>query len=102
MTKLNYFALNKKVDNYMNDTQFLQGTLTEEEGFLVMWYFLQGHYELAGGQFDISDILSASEPITFNGSNVKRPADSGMIWHWNEAVKKFRAEGIPPLKTLTK
>ena len=36
------------------------------------------------------------------GDRKVTPADSGMIWHWNEAVKKFREQGIPPLKSLMK
>jgi hypothetical protein len=66
---------------------------------------------LAGGEFDLSDILSASQPFEFDdnghfdgqvkGNRRIEPADSGMVWHWNEAVKKFREEGKPkptPLK----
>jgi hypothetical protein len=95
----------------MSDNKFSDDTLTEEEAFWVMWYFLQGHYELSGGQFDLSDILSASQPFEFDdnghfdgqvkGNRLVAPADSGMVWHWNEAVKKYREHGRPkptPLK----
>jgi hypothetical protein len=95
----------------MSDNKFSNDTLTEEEAFWVMWYFLEGHYELAGGQFDLSDILSASQPFEFDdnghfdgqvkGNRRVAPADSGMVWHWNEAVKKYREHGRPkptPLK----
>jgi cobyric acid synthase len=93
-------------------TEFSKETLTEEEAFWVMFYFLEGHYEISGGQFDISDILSASQPFEFDknghfdgkveGNRKISVADSGMIWHWNEAVKKFRQQGIPKPKALKK
>ena len=91
---------------------FHDETLTSEEAFWVMWYFLQEHYELSEGTFDVSDILSACQPVTFNeqghfdfsaGANgVKAPSDSGMVHFWNDAVAKFRKEGIPDTKKLRK
>jgi hypothetical protein len=96
----------------MTENSFSNETLTEEEAFWVMFYFLEGHYKLSDGQFDISDILSASQPFEFDKrghfdgqvheNRSTAPADSGMIWHWNEAVKKFRAQGKPSPKPLTK
>lgn len=92
--------------------EFSKNTLTEEDAFWVMWYFLDGHYQLAGGEFDLSDILSASQPFEFDNNGhfdgqvdgIRRvaPADSGMIWHWNEAVKKYREQGRPKTQLLKK
>jgi len=62
-----------------------------------MWYFLQEHYELSKGNFDVSEILSALEPVS-NGF----PADSGMVHFWNDAIGKYRRDGIPPQKVLTR
>lgn len=69
--------------------QFIKTDLTHEEAFWVMWYFLKQHYELSGGQFNIRDILSASQPMEFNadghidgkitGNRTIAPADSGMV-----------------------
>lgn len=94
-----------KMPNEISDNTFAYTNLTEEEAFWVMWYFLDGHYKLAGGEFDLSDILSASQPFEFDdnghfdgqvkGNRRVAPADSGMVWHWNEAVKKFREHGRP-------
>lgn len=96
----------------MTENDFSNKTLTEEEAFWVMYYFLEGHYELSGGQFDVSDILSGSQPFEFDdnghfdgkvlGNRRVAPADSGMVWHWNEAVKKFREQGRPKPQPLTK
>ena len=96
----------------MTSNNFSNDKLTEEEAFWVMFYFLEGHYELSDGQFDISDILSASQPFEFDkrghfdgqvhANRRTAPAGSGMIWHWNEAVKKFREQGKPLPKPLTK
>ena len=52
--------------------------------------------------FDVSDILSASEPMDWDDSGIKRPADSGMIDFWNEALEKYRKRGIPDWKKLKK
>lgn len=96
----------------MADNKFSNGTLTEEEAFWVMFYFLEYHYELSGGQFDVSDILSGSQPFEFNvdgtfdgevhGNRRTAPADSGMIWHWNKAIEKFRKDGPPTPNPLKK
>jgi hypothetical protein len=90
--------------------KFKGTTLSSEDAFWVMWYFLKEHYDSSSGQFDVSDILSASEPTEFDidghiDGNVLRdrniaPADSGMISSWNEAIEKFEKEGIPPTKKL--
>ena len=95
-----------------SDNDFTHNNLTEEEAFWVMHYFLNGHYELAGGEFDLSDILSATQPFEFDdnghfdgevkGKRIIAPADSGMVWHWNEAVKKYREQGRPKPTPLTK
>lgn len=76
-----------------------------------MWYFLKEHYDLSGGQFDISDILSASQPMEFDakghfdgkvlGNRTIAPADSGMVSFWNEAIEKYRKFGIPTTKDLS-
>lgn len=81
----------------MAEIQFAETSLNGEESFWVMWYFLQEHYVLSEGTFDVSDILSASQPVG-NGA----PADSGMIHFWNDAIEKYRRNGIPPQKVLTK
>lgn len=96
----------------MIDFGFKSETLTAEESFWVMYYFLEEHYTLSGGQFDVSDILSASEPIGFDdkghfdltgsGQAFVAPADRAMISYWNEAIEKYRRNGRPGLKTLTK
>ena len=67
-----------------------------------MFYFLEKHYELSDGTFDISDILSASEPMVWNGSGIKKPADCGMVGYWNEALEKYRKGGKPDWKRLKK
>ncbi len=68
-------------------TKFKEDNLTAEDAFWVMWYFLQEQYELSNNTFEVSDILSASEPKDWDGSGIKRPADNGMIDFWNEALK---------------
>jgi len=83
-------------------TEFKTESLSSEEAFWVMFYFLQEHYELSENTFDVSDILSASEPMDWDGSGIKRPADSGMIDFWNEALEKFRKQGKPECKRLEK
>jgi len=95
----------------MIENKFSNDTLTEEDAFWVMWYFLQEHYELSGGEFNLSDILSASQPFEFDekghfdgevkGNRRVAPADSGMVSYWNDAIKKYREQGRPkptPLK----
>ena len=52
-----------KMPNEISDNNFAYSNLTEEEAFWIMWYFLDGHYQLADGEFDLSDILSASQPF---------------------------------------
>lgn len=81
---------------------FKNENLTSEDAFWVMFYFLQEHYELSENTFDISDILSASEPMDWNGTGIKRPVDSGMIDFWNDAIEKYRKEGKPDWKKLKK
>lgn len=95
----------------MTETEFSKDVLTEEEAFWVMYYFLDAHDELSGGQFSVSDILSASQPFEFDekghfdgqvtGTRRVSPADSKMISDWNNAVKKFREEGRPKPSPLT-
>lgn len=69
-----------------------------------MFYLLEGHYELSGEHFDLSDVLSASQPFEFNEKgyfdsqvlgNRKVPADSAMISGWNATIKKIREQGLP-------
>lgn len=104
--------LTVKLPKKVSDNNFTNSNLTEEEAFWVMFYFLEGQYELAVGEFDLSDILSASQPFEFdeNGhfdgqvqeNRRVAPADSGMVWHWNEAIRKFREQGKPKSQPLTK
>ncbi|MET4104688.1 hypothetical protein [Hymenobacter sp. UYP22] len=85
----------------MDEVRFAQTDLTAEDAFWVMWYFLEEHYSLSNNTFDVSDILSASEPgflDELTGRPV--PTDSGMISFWNEAVEKYRQQGPPPMKIL--
>lgn len=99
------------VENSRNNW-FSNEQLTAEESFWVMFYFLERHYELSGGHFDLSDILSASQPFEFNkkghfdgqalGYRKVAPADSAMIYDWNAAIKKFKEQGLPPTSILTK
>lgn len=87
--------------------EFSKEQLSAEEAFWVMWYFLDGHYELSGGEFNLSDILSASQPFEFDdnghfdgevkGQRRVAPADNAMISYWNEAVKKYRELGPKPM-----
>jgi len=83
-------------------TKFKDENLSNEEAFWVMYYFLKEHYELSENTFDVSDILSASEPMDWDGTGIKRPADSGMIDFWNKALEKFRKQGKPEWKQLKK
>ena len=95
-----------------NSNGFVNEQLTAEESFWVMFYFLEGHYELSGGHFDLSDILSASQPFEFDekghfdgqvlSNRTVAPADSAMISDWNTAIKKFREQGRPPTTKLTR
>ena len=80
-------------------TAFKNRNLSAEEAFWVMYYFLEEHYSLSNGTFDVSDVLSASEPIADN-NNIKVPIDSGMIDFWNDAIKKFETFGSPPIKNF--
>ena len=84
------------------EVNFNKETLTSEDGFWTMFYFLKEHYDLAGGEFDLSDILSACEPMDWSGSGEKIPADSSMIEYWNEALEKYRKQGKPIFKQLKK
>ena len=84
----------------MNE-EFSEHNLTSEESFWVMWHFLKKNYDLSGGTFDVSDILSASEPVTIQGTEIKLPADSSMVSFWNEAIEEYKKNGIPPLKALS-
>ncbi|MGZ3864354.1 MAG: hypothetical protein ACXVPN_03875 [Bacteroidia bacterium] len=96
----------------MTDIGFKTENLTAEESFWVMYYFLEEHYNLSDGQFVVSDILSASEPMAFDDKGhfdltgtrqeFVAPADRAMISFWNDAIEKYRRNGRPGLKTLTK
>lgn len=91
---------------------FSKEQLTAEEAFWVMFYFLKEHYDLSEGTFDVSDILSASEPVEFNsmvhfdtkvkGNRPMAPIDNGMISFWNDAIEKFKRDGMPPAKKIIK
>ena len=95
----------------MSYDEFSKDTLTEEEAFWVMWYFIEGQYKMTNGTIELSDVLSFSQPFEFNekghfdgkveGNRRVAPADNGMVSDWNDAVKKLRTEGAPkptPLK----
>jgi hypothetical protein len=82
--------------------EFTTDNLSSEDAFWVMWYFLQEHYELSENTFDVSDILSASQPMDWNGSGIKKPADNSMIDFWNDALEKYKRNGIPDWKKLKK
>ena len=77
---------------------FKEGTITIEEGFWTMFYFLHKHWESSNGTFDVSDILSASEPARRNDPKLIIPADSAMIDYWHEALEKLKNEGVPGFK----
>jgi hypothetical protein len=91
---------------------FSKEQLTAEEAFWVMFYFLKEHYDLSEGTFDVSDILSASEPVEFNsighfdtkvtGKRPMAPIDHGMISFWNDAIEKYKRDGVPPVKKFIK
>lgn len=86
--------------------EFENEQLSAQDAFWVMYYFLEEHYKLSGGTFDVSDILAASAPVEFNskghfdtqvtGNRPMAPIDSGMISFWNEAIEKYKREGMPP------
>jgi hypothetical protein len=85
------------------DIKFADESITVEESFWVMYYFLESHYDLSEGSFDVSDILSASAPFNWMGMyNDLMPADRGMISYWNEALEKFKTEGKPEEMKLRK
>ena len=79
---------------------FTDENLTAEEAFWVMFYFLEEHYTLSKNTFDVSDILSASQPMDWDKTGIKRPADSSMVDYWNEAIEKYRKNGKPDWKKL--
>ena len=70
--------------------------MTLQDGFWVAWYYLKQIYDNTGGTFNLSDVLSASEPFF----QPDQPADSAMTEYWLEAYERFLKEGIPPLKEL--
>ena len=80
--------------------EFKKENLTVEDAFWVMKNFLQKHYELSNNTIEISDLLSFIEPMDWNGSEVKVPADSSMIEYWNEAFEKYKNEGKPDWKKI--
>jgi hypothetical protein len=71
---------------------------------------IKGELTLSGGQFDLSEILSASQPFEFDDKGhfdgkvvedrIIKPADSGMVWHWNEAIRKYKELGQPKPEAL--
>lgn len=74
----------------------MKESLSLEDAFWVTWYYLENIYDANDGTFDLSDILSASEPLF----HADKPADSAMTEYWLETYKKFKEKGIPPLKEL--
>lgn len=86
----------------LSEAGFSPGELTIEESFWVMWYFIEDVNNETQGGFDLSDILSASQPVTMTGTEIKVPVDPVMAAYWNEAVEKYKENGIPPLMKLTK
>ena len=83
-------------------TKFNKESFSNEEAFWIMWYFLKEQFDLSNNTFDVSDILGACEPMDWDGTGTKIPADRGMIDFWNEAVEKFKRNGIPNFKDLKK
>ena len=79
----------------MND--LMKENLSLEDAFWVTWYYLKNIYDSNNGDFNLADILSASEPFLNND----KPADSAMTEYWLEAYTKFKKDGIPPIKRLT-
>ena len=77
-------------------SDLLKEHLSLEDAFWVTWYYLKNIYDSNNGSFDLSDILSASEPFF----SKDKPADSAMTEFWLEAFMKFKENGIPPLKQL--
>lgn len=71
-------------------------SLSAEEAFWVMWYFIQDTYELTDGDIEVSEILSFCEPL----SGDMMPADSGVIGDWNKAIEKYRKLGVPKPKNF--
>lgn len=81
--------------------EFETGSISVEDGFWVMYYFLEAHYELSGGTFGTTEILSASTPYNWKGIyDDLMPADRAMISYWNEALERYRREGKPAEKKL--
>ncbi|MFK8037488.1 MAG: hypothetical protein AB8B74_04310 [Crocinitomicaceae bacterium] len=74
---------------------FNNETLTSEESFWVMWYFIDEQNKISQGQFDLADVLSASQAVPLMESRVLVPADGIMAAYWNEAIDKFKKYGIP-------
>ena len=77
---------------------FNNETLTSEESFWVMWYFIDGLNKISQGQFDLADVLSLSQAVPLMESRILVPADSIMSSYWNEAIDKFKKYGIPGVK----
>jgi hypothetical protein len=88
-------AENNNLNAVMNGEAEKQ-LITLQDGFWVAWYYLKQIFENTGGTFDLSDVLSASEPFF----KPDQPADSAMTEYWLEAYERFLKEGIPPLKEL--
>ena len=91
---------------------FSKEQLTTEEAFWVMFYFLKEHYDLSEGTFDVSYILSASEPVEFNlmgrfdtkitGNRPIEAIDHCMISFWNDTIEKYKRDGKLPAKKFIK
>ncbi|MCZ4408350.1 hypothetical protein O3Q51_05990 [Cryomorphaceae bacterium 1068] len=79
-------------------TKFEDKQISSEDGFWTMFYFLKEHYDLSGGAFELSDILSACEPVKRLNPALVIPADSSMVHYWNEALDKYRKNGKPDFK----
>lgn len=92
---LHLSAPNNLMTNVFGNSMLNQ-KVTLQDGFWITWYYLKQIFDYTGGKFDLSDVLSASEPFF----QANQPADSAMTEYWMEAYKKFLQEGIPPVKKL--
>jgi hypothetical protein len=84
--------------------------LTQFKEFYIFTFEAQENYDLSGVTFDVVDILGASAPVEFNdlgfvdgeikGNRRKAPMDSGMISFWNDAIEKYKLEGMHSVEGL--
>lgn len=68
--------------------------ITEKEGYNAMFYFIDKWYKMTKSD-DIGEILSLMESLEDG-----EPADPIIWYDWQEAIKKVRENGNPPIKKL--